>query len=103
MVERVVVNPAGKVTLDLRAPFAYLSDISNQVRSGGAISGFERSEKTKTGEEISTGSRATQRSDWVLCCGEDRNLTEPPRSPNTLFFQSIAYPHRAEAVRFSTA
>ena len=35
MVERVVVNPVGKIKLELRAPFAYLNDLSHLVCDGG--------------------------------------------------------------------
>lgn len=81
MVERVVVNPAGKVKLELRAPFAYLNDISHQVRSG-QVRGSSGSKKTKTGSAKATGSRKTQCSDWVLCCGEDRIRTCDTRLPS---------------------
>jgi site-specific DNA recombinase len=81
MVERVVVNPAGKAKVELRAPFAYLSDISNQVRGSGAVSGCEDGSETQTGSESAAGSGNTQCSDWVLFCGENRIRTCDTRLP----------------------
>ena len=78
MVERVIVNPAGKAKLKLRAPFAYLSDISKQVSRSGGVSGVERNNKTKIGRVTSTDSSKAQCSDWVLCCGRDRIRTCVP-------------------------
>ncbi len=78
MVERVIVNPAGKAKLELRAPFAYLSDISKRVSNIGEISGVERSVKTKIGRDNSTDYSQAQCSDWVLCCGRDRIRTCVP-------------------------
>ncbi|MBZ0299421.1 MAG: recombinase family protein [Anaerolineae bacterium] len=101
MVERVVVDPAGKVNLELRTPFAYLSDISNQVR-GGTLSGFDRGKKTKTGKVASAGSHETQCSDWVLCCGKDKSLGEHSTSNNPFdFLQQIEFPQRAGVARFT--
>lgn len=45
MIERVIIDPVGKVKLDLHAPFAYLRDISEWVRNRAKHSGV----KTKTG------------------------------------------------------
>lgn len=101
MVERVVVNPAGKVKLDLRAPFAYLNDISDQVR-GGKVRGTSRSRQTKTGSAMAAGLRETQCSDWVLSCGENKSLGEQPTSYTTPeFLQQIAFPQRASIARFT--
>ncbi len=102
MVERVVVNPAGKVKLDLRAPFAYLNDISHQVR-GGKVRGTSSSKKTKTGSVMAAGFRETQCSDSFLSCGEKRNLSEQSSSLNrSTFIQRIQFPYYAHLVRLST-
>jgi DNA invertase Pin-like site-specific DNA recombinase len=66
MVERVVVNSDGKATLELRAPFTYLKDISDQMRRVGTVSGVKNSGKTKTSLVSSAGSRRSNCSDWVL-------------------------------------
>lgn len=77
MVERVIVDLHGNVRLELRAPFAYLTDIAAQVegltvRSSGL-------ENTKTSKLASAGLCGPSRSDWVLCCGRDRIRTcDPP-------------------------
>jgi site-specific DNA recombinase len=75
MVERVIVNSAGKAKLKLRTPFAYLSDISKQVSHNGGFNGVERSLETKIGRVTSTDFSEAQCSDWVLCCGRDRIRT----------------------------
>lgn len=60
MVERVVINPEGKLRLELRAPFTYLQEIIHQVN--GDISRMAKSGETKTSEgEPITG----QCSDYV--------------------------------------
>jgi hypothetical protein len=64
MVERVMVNPEGLIRLELRAPFAYLQDITEQVReSAQATSDGEK--KAKTGR-LTTGLSKTQSSDSFL-------------------------------------
>jgi hypothetical protein len=47
MIERVVVNSDGKAALELRAPFTYLKDISDQMRRVGTVSGVKIVEKQK--------------------------------------------------------
>jgi DNA invertase Pin-like site-specific DNA recombinase len=98
MVERVVVDSAGNAKLELRTPFAYLHDISDQIRSSS-----EETEATLENKETADNSDLGKPgcSTQVLLCGECRNLTEPLPSPNTRFLQLIDYPHRAEAARFS--
>jgi hypothetical protein len=71
------VNSAGKAKFKLRAPFAYLSDISKQVSHNGEVSGVERSLETKIGRVTSTDFIEAQCSDWVLCCGKDKMRTRP--------------------------
>ena len=51
----------GKVRLELRAPFAYLYEISERVLHQGEIG----VDKIKTSEVPSTGLS----SDWILDCG----------------------------------
>jgi hypothetical protein len=66
MIERVVVNSDGKAALELRAPFTYLKDISDQMRRVGTVSGVKNSGKTKTSQVSSAGFRRSNCSDWVL-------------------------------------
>ena len=61
MVEKVVVDAEGKVRLELRAPFAYLYEISERVLHQGEIGVV----KIKTSEVSPAGLS----SDWILDCG----------------------------------
>lgn len=72
MVERVVIDLVGKIRLELRAPFAYLRDISRQVRD--RTSSSEGHNKAKTGN-ISTGSSSERCSDSFLLCWGNRIRT----------------------------
>ena len=54
VVSRVVVNDAGNVSLELRTPFAYLRDLTDEVRTVRKQSKRRKAEK-KTGEVIFTG------------------------------------------------
>src|SRR5690606_24748285 len=67
MVEKVVVDIEGKVRLELRPPFAYLHEISEQVWHQGEIG----QDKTKA----SKVSPAGECSDWILDCGQYRTRT----------------------------
>jgi site-specific DNA recombinase len=67
MVERVIIDPAGNVRLELRTPFTYLQDISEQVRNCGG--------ETSSSLEIKTTSKDAGRSEpecsnQVLSSGE---------------------------------
>ncbi len=69
MVERVVVSHEGIVRLELRAPFAYLKDLTDEVRTMSGRSRVSGAEN-KTGEETSLASLAEQCSTWIqLLCG----------------------------------
>ena len=68
MVEKVVVDPEGKVRLELRPPFAYLQEISERVRCQGKAG----ADKTKASE------CAGSCSDWILDCGQYRTRTYNP-------------------------
>ncbi|MBK9750606.1 MAG: hypothetical protein IPO91_28115 [Chloroflexi bacterium] len=68
MVERVVVNHEGKVRLELRAPFAYLKDLTDEVRmmnGRSEVSRLRQQPENKTGGEISPASHADQGSTWI--------------------------------------
>ena len=74
MVERVIVDSVGNVKLELRTPFAYLHDISDQLRNSS-----EEFEKTPTNTKTvaSDGLSDPECSTQVLSCGEDRIRTRP--------------------------
>jgi hypothetical protein len=55
MVEQVIVDPTGNVRLELRTPFSYLQDVSEQVRNCGR--------ETSSSLEIKTTSKDTGRSE----------------------------------------
>ena len=63
MVERVVVNSEGKAILELHAPFSYLRRISQHMRNGSTNSKLVGNSKTKTSNNVVTGSAQTQSSD----------------------------------------
>ncbi len=68
MVERVVVNQEGKVRLELRAPFAYLKDLTDEVRmmnGRSEVSRLRHQPENKTGGENPPASRADQGSTWI--------------------------------------
>ncbi len=66
MVERVIVDSAGKIRLELRAPFAYLQDITDQVRNG--TKAISKARKAKTAR-ITSGLGSGKCSDNFLWCG----------------------------------
>ena len=72
VVERVIVDPVGKIRLELHAPFTYLCDISNQVSGKG--NDFQRDIKAKTDNKV-TGLSSGKCSDSILLCGRDRIRT----------------------------
>ena len=72
MVERVIIDSAGNVKLELRTPFAYLHDISDQLRNFGEE--FENT-PTNTKTVASDGLSDPECSTQVLSCGEDRIRT----------------------------
>ncbi len=57
MVERVIVDPDGNVTLELQAPFAYLNDISDAVRTSTRGTGAQKKAIHQNGqsENLSSG------------------------------------------------
>jgi site-specific DNA recombinase len=72
MVERVIVDSAGNAKLELRTPFAYLHDISDQIRNSGEdFENTPTNTKTATSDGLSDPECSTQ----VLSCGEDRIRT----------------------------
>ncbi len=64
MVERVIVDPDGNVTLELQAPFAYLNDISDAVRTS------TRETEAQKKAALEDGLGGPQSSTKVLSCGE---------------------------------
>jgi hypothetical protein len=65
MVERVIVDSAGRVRLELRAPFLYLQELTEQMRNGAEVN--DELEKTKTAHDL-CGLGSGKRSDSFLLC-----------------------------------
>lgn len=65
MVERVIIDPMGRIRLELCAPFAYLQDITEKVRSGAAA--ISQGKKAKTAPN-SSGLGSESCSDNFLSC-----------------------------------
>jgi hypothetical protein len=51
VVERVIVNTEGTIQLELRTPFAYLKDLTDEVRSANCREGFRP--QMKIGGDVS--------------------------------------------------
>jgi DNA invertase Pin-like site-specific DNA recombinase len=79
VVSRVVIDNEGIISLELRAPFAYLQNINDELRKGQQAQedNLANSEK-KTGEDDFTGFPKTECSLTILSCGEDRIRTCVP-------------------------
>ncbi len=106
MVERVVVNHEGKVRLELRAPFAYLKDLTDEARalSGRSEVSKERMQPdNRTGGEVSPAHPADQCSSWFQFSWDDKTQSEHTPNNNPQFLQRIAYPHRARLAQISTS
>jgi hypothetical protein len=80
MIERVVIDKEGKIRLELRTPFSYLREISDQVCGSSVEVENDVSDpsKMKTGESDFAGSPEAECSDQLLCCGRDRIRTCDP-------------------------
>ena len=70
MVDKVVIDATGTIRLELRSPFGYLRDISNEIDSRRGCS--THTEKQKADENVGSCSGS---SDNFLSCGEDRIRT----------------------------
>jgi hypothetical protein len=58
VVSRVVVNDAGMVSLELRTPFAYLLDVTEEIRMVTRQAGQGMSEKRTGGSDTAGSPRA---------------------------------------------
>jgi hypothetical protein len=97
-----VIDKEGKIRLELRAPFSYLKDISDQVQTSSMVNGVKDSRKKKTGILNVAGFSEAECSNQLLCCGEDRSLSEPFSQVNPAdFLRQIAFPQRASIARFT--
>ncbi|MBK8034573.1 MAG: hypothetical protein IPK17_34735 [Chloroflexi bacterium] len=101
VVSRVVVNDAGNVSLELRTPFAYLRDLTQEIRTVKKQSKRGKAEKKTDG--ITTVGSSGACSNQLQSCGKDRNLSEPSSGLNrSIFLQRIESPYHAQLVRLST-
>ena len=66
--EQVVINPEGNIQLVLRAPFAYLKDVTDEVRRARNSGGSQRS-KRKTGEKFPTRFSAKRSNQFLSSWG----------------------------------
>jgi hypothetical protein len=98
MVERVIVDPAGQIRLELCAPFAYLQDITDQVRSGAkAISKGKKAKTAGNPSGLGSGNRSVS----FLSCGKSRSQSEHfSRNSPLDCMQQIEFPQRTGVVRF---
>ncbi len=76
VVSRVVIDNEGIISLELRAPFAYLQNINDELHKGKQAQedNLANSEK-KTGEDDFTGFPKMECSLTILSCGKDRIRT----------------------------
>jgi hypothetical protein len=92
MVKRVVVKVDGEIVLELRAPFAYLKDLSDRAR------------REREGiPEMQTSSQYAGCSDW-LQTSSTRWIREEHLNEDQVaaFFLSITFPQRDQLTRFMT-
>ncbi|MDK3159371.1 hypothetical protein QPK87_22750 [Kamptonema cortianum] len=103
VVSRVVIDNEGIISLELRAPFAYLQNINDELRKGKQTQedNLANSEK-ETGEVIFTGFPRTECSLTVLSCGENESQSErfSPTKPSE-YLRNIAFPQCVKFTRFS--
>lgn len=90
MAERVIVDPVGQIRLELCAPFAYLQDISEQVRNGAPA--ISQGKKAKTARHAS-GPGAESCSDNFRSCWGGWIRTNEWRIQSPLPYH-LATPHR---------
>ncbi len=67
VVERIIVDPAGTVRLELQSPFAYLHDLSDTTAKQMQSQTVDMGKKSKAGRK-KTGSRIGRSSDYILSC-----------------------------------
>ncbi|MDX2137285.1 MAG: recombinase family protein [Chloroflexota bacterium] len=102
MVERVIVDPVGQIRLELRAPFAYLQDITDQVRS--EASAISQGKKAKTARNASGLGSESGSDNFLSCWGKCSQFEHPSLAcSNTTFefIQQITFPQRALLARFT--
>ena len=102
VVHRVVVNDAGNVSLELRTPFAYLCDLTDEIKAVSTGRNGGKTEKKNGGPESAVSPGAC--SSLLQSCGNSRNLSE--QSPSFIrakLLQRIQFPQHAHLVRLSTS
>jgi hypothetical protein len=101
VVQQVIVNAEGTIRLELRAPFAYLKELTDEIREvSSRLEGNERETKTDSLRTVRDG---TNCSSWLQECWNNRNLSEQsPDLHRSVFIQRIQFPYHAHLVRLST-
>jgi hypothetical protein len=100
VVERVIVDDDGQVTLELRTPFGYLNTLADDIKRGQ--SRVEKPVKrgrrtTKNAGEVSPGVSPELSSSHVQSVSTSCTQTEPSgQSVLSHFLSSIAYPKREQ-------
>jgi hypothetical protein len=99
MVERVLINPEGKIRLELHAPFAYLKEINDQISGKGADT--ERQRKTR---KVKAAGFSSQCSSYVHESWENCSQVEHPSGLNSLdYIHCITFPQREKLLRFTNS
>jgi len=100
MIDRVIVDYDGNVKLSLRTPFAYLRELSNEIRNiTSTKQGNGKQKSARPMSDASSGECSRQ----LHLCWTDRNLSEQSPSLNrSTFIQRIQFPYHAHLVRLST-
>ncbi|MBN8590677.1 MAG: recombinase family protein [Anaerolineae bacterium] len=101
VVQQVIVNAEGTIRLELRAPFAYLKELTDEIREvSSRLEGSERGTKTDSPETVRNGAEC---SSWLQDSWNNRNLSEQsPDLHRSVFIQRIQFPYHAHLVRLST-
>jgi hypothetical protein len=95
------MNDAGNVSLELRTPFAYLRDLTEEIRTVKKQSKRRKTEN-KTGDSDTAGSPGAC-SSQLQSCGKDW-ITFEHLSPleTTQFLDSLPFPQRKALAPFIT-
>lgn len=96
----MIVNADGTIRLERRAPFAYLKELTDEMREvSSRLEGNGRGTKTDSRETVRDGA---DYSSWLHDSWEDKSLSEPSSAYSLPeFLQHIAFPQRAHLARFT--
>jgi hypothetical protein len=94
------VNDAGNVSLELRTPFAYMRDLTDEIRTVKKQS--KRGQGQNKTASITTGGSPGACSSQLQSCGENESQSErfSPTKPSE-YLRNIAFPQCVKFTRFS--